>query len=96
MNRRQFGKSLAGASALVAVGPVLLPLTGCPAGQVENEINTILQEAVGIIAVADPGVSWLADFSKATALLKVDAWEDAPEDAVADVLTLIARGLGIT
>ena len=38
--------------------------TGCTPTQVENEINTVLQEAAGIIAVADPGATWLDDFSK--------------------------------
>jgi len=95
MNRRQFGKSLAGASALVAAGPALLTLQGCTPGQVENEINTILQEAVGIIAVADPGLSWLADFSKATALLKVDEANWIQGGAVQDVINVLTDLQGV-
>ena len=91
MNRRQFGMTLAGAGALAAASPAMLTLTGCPLtpNQVENEINTILQEAAGIIAVADPGVSWLADFTKAANLLKVDEQAWIKGGAVQDVINVL-------
>jgi len=95
MNRRQFGKSLAGASALVAAGPSLISLQGCTPGQAENEINTILQEAVGIIAVADPGVTWLAAFSKASALLKTDEENWIKGGAVQDVINVLTDLQGV-
>jgi hypothetical protein len=88
MNRREFGKT----AFAVAIGtPAVLALEGCPLspGQIENEINVILQEATGIIAVADPGVSWLAAFSKATALLKVDEANWVKGGAVQDVINVL-------
>jgi hypothetical protein len=69
----------------------IIPLTGCPLTptQIENEVNTILQEAAGIIAVADPGVSWLADFTKAANLLKVDEAAWIKGGAVQDVINVL-------
>jgi hypothetical protein len=77
----------------VAVLPVatvtVVPLTGCTPSQVENEINVLIQEAAGIIAVADPGVSWLADFTKAANLLKVDEAAWIKGGAVQDVINVL-------
>jgi hypothetical protein len=64
-------------------------MTACTPAQVQNEINTILQEATGIIAVADPGATWLADFSKAAALLKVDEANWIKGGAVQDVINVL-------
>jgi len=71
-------------------------MSGCTPSQVENEINTILQEATGIIAVADPSASWLADFSKATALLKVDEANWIKGGAVQDVINVLVDLQGVT
>ena len=73
-----------------------ITMTACTPSQVENEINTILQEAVGIIAVADPGATWLADFSKATALLKVDEANWIKGGAVQDVINVLVDLQGVT
>ncbi len=97
MNRRTFAqKAIAIFTATflwVAVLPVATVTTvsmqGCTPTQLQNEINTILQEATGIIAVADPGASWLADFSKATALLKVDEANWVAGGAVQDVINVL-------
>ena len=64
--------------------------------QIENEINTIVQEATSIIAVADPGVSWLADLTKATALLKVDEANWVKGGAVQDVINVLNDLEGVT
>ena len=64
-------------------------MTGYTPAQVQNEINTILQEATGIIAVADPGVTWLTAFSQATALLKVDEANWIKGGAVQDVINVL-------
>ena len=95
MNRRQFGRSLAGASALVAAGPSLIALQGCTPGQVENEINTIAEEAVGIIAVADPSLTWFADFSKYESLIKVDEANWIKGGAVQDVINVLTDLQGV-
>jgi hypothetical protein len=97
MNRRQFGISFAGAGALVAAGPVMLTLEGCPLtpGQIENMVTTILQEATGIIAVADSSVSWLADFTKATNLLNVDEANWIKGGAVQDVINVLVDLQGV-
>jgi hypothetical protein len=71
-------------------------MTGCTPAQVQNEINTILQEATGIIAVADPGATWLADFSKATTLLKVDEANWIKGGAVQDVINVLNDLEGVT
>jgi len=81
--------------SMAVTSPVIM-LTGCTPAQVENEINTVLQEATGIIAVADPGVSWLADFSKATALLKVDEANWIKGGAVQDVINVLNDLQGVT
>jgi hypothetical protein len=88
LNRRNFLRGAGGVAAL-AVTPAGALLTGCTPAQAENEVNTILQEATAIIAVADPGVSWLADFSKATALLKVDEANWIAGGAVQDVINVL-------
>ena len=95
LNRREALKLGAGSFALVAAGPALLSLTGCPATTVENEINTVLQEAIGIIAIADPGLSWLAAFSKATALLKMDEANWIKGGAVQDVINVLTDLQGV-
>ena len=64
-------------------------MIACSAAQVENEVTTILQQATAIIAVADPSVTWLADFSKATALLKVDEANWIKGGAVQDVINVL-------
>lgn len=97
MKRRTFTeKALALLTATflwVAVLPVATVTTvsiqGCTPTEVENEINTIIAEATGIIAVADPGASWLADFSKATALLKADEANWVKGGAVQDVINVL-------
>jgi hypothetical protein len=71
-------------------------MIACTPGQVQNEINTILQEATGIIAVADPGATWLADFSKAAALLKVDEANWIKGGAVQDVINVLNDLQGVT
>ena len=86
--------SIITAAALwLAVIPVVtvtsVSMTGCTPAQAENEINTILQEAAGIIAVADPGATWLADFTKATNLLKVDEANWIKGGAVQDVINVL-------
>lgn len=64
-------------------------MTGCTPGQAENEINVIIQQAAGIIAVADPGASWLADFTKAANLLKADEAAWIKGGAVQDVINVL-------
>lgn len=65
MNRRAFIVS-AGSAAV-------LPLAGCPWSktQIENEINTILDQAANVLVVVEPNAFWLAPFQKAIAALKV-------------------------
>jgi hypothetical protein len=91
---------LAGSFLWAAMLPVMtvspIALTGCTPAQAENEINTILQEAAGIIAVADPGATWLADFTKATNLLKVDEANWIKGGAVQDVINVLVDLQGVT
>jgi hypothetical protein len=76
---------------IVGGSATVLTLTGCPLSvtQAENEVNVLIQEATGIIAVADPSASWLADFEKATALLKVDEANWVKGGAVQDVINVL-------
>jgi hypothetical protein len=101
------GTQKLGALALIAIllqgtlvfgggAVVVTHLTGCTPAQVENEVNTILQEATSIIAVADPGVTWLAAFSKATALLKVDEANWIAGGAVQDMINVLVDLQGVT
>jgi hypothetical protein len=77
-------------AAMLPVATVTtVSMTGCTPGQVENEINTIIQQAAGIIAVADPGAPWLADFTKAANLLKVDEAAWIKGGAVQDVINVL-------
>jgi hypothetical protein len=71
-------------------------MTGCTPAQAENEINTILQEAASIIAVADPGATWLSSLAKATALLKVDEAAWVKGGAVQDVINVLNDLEGVT
>ena len=82
----------------VGASAMALTLTACPltAAQIENEVTTITQEAASIIAVADPGVSWLADFTKASALLKTDEAAWIAGGAVQDVINVLNDIEGIT
>ena len=71
-------------------------MIACSASQVENEVNTIIQEAAGIIAVADPSATWLADFTKAANLLKVDEAAWVKGGAVQDVINVLNDIEGVT
>ena len=93
--------SIITAAALwLAVIPVVtvtsVSMTGCTPAQAENEINVILQEAAGIIAVADPGVSWLTAFQSATNLLKTDEAAWVKGGAVQDVINVLNDLEGVT
>jgi hypothetical protein len=96
ITRREAIRGGVALAVLTPTGLSTLTLTGCTPAQVENEINTILQEATGIIAVADPGLTWLSAFSKATALLKVDEANWIKGGAVQDVINVLNDLEGIT
>ena len=70
-------------------------MAGCTPAQVENMVNTIIQEATGIIAVADTGATWLAAFSKATALLKVDEANWIKGGLVQDMINVLVDLQGV-
>lgn len=86
-NRRKLLKY--GSASLASFAAVTM--IGCPftPAQAENEINVIIQQAIAIIAVADPGVTWLAAFSKAAAILKADEANWVKGGAVQDVINVL-------
>ena len=66
--RRQFGL---GTLALAAVPPFAgISLTGCTPDQIKNELNTVLQEAINLIALVPGAAPYLADLKAAVAALK--------------------------
>ena len=89
-------RTFANLTAAFAASPSLLTLEGCTPSQVENEVNVIVQETAAIIAVADPGATWLADFTKAANLLKVDEAAWIKGGAVQDVINVLNDIEGIT
>ena len=85
--------------SLIAGGTVtMVTLTGCPltATQTKNEIDTILQEAGAILAVADPGLRWTGDLAKAAAILKADEAAWIKGGAVQDVINVLNDILSVT
>lgn len=100
MNRRSLTALVTATALYAAMLPIatvtMLPMTGCTPSQVENEVNVIVQETAAIIAVADPGATWLADFTKAANLLKVDEAAWIKGGAVQDVINVLNDIEGIT
>jgi hypothetical protein len=87
--RRTFGKS---AIALAAAPWGALAITGCTPSQIENELNTVLQEAVNLIAVVEPTAFYLADLKSAVAALKQAeaAWQGgSPVQVLVSVLNTL-------
>ena len=69
ISRREFAKK----SALLAVATATLALPGlegCTGNEVESLINTVADSALNLIAVADPGASWITPLTNAVAALK--------------------------
>lgn len=66
MNRRTF---LGSSAALGVISLVSLPTVGC-AYDPTAIINTVLDSAVAVLAVADPAAPWVIDFKNAVATLK--------------------------
>jgi hypothetical protein len=96
VNRRELITRGGAMGAVLAVSGLGFLVEGCTPAQVENEINTVLQEATGIIFVADGDETWLAAFSKATALLKVDEANWIKGGAVQDVINVLNDLQGVT
>jgi len=67
LTRRAFGKQTAVLVAAGALGPSLV-LDGC-SSTVINEINIVLKEAAAVLAVAEPGASWLEPLQNAIGAL---------------------------
>jgi hypothetical protein len=85
-NRRQFIT----ASTVVAISPTLL-LEGCTLSQqdIENLINVALQSAAAVLAVAEPGAPWVADFQAAITALKTAEASWVGGGAIADVIAAL-------
>ena len=73
-----------------------VPLTGCTPAQIENEINTVLQETGAILAVAEPGAAWVAQLDKAAAALKAAEATWTAGGAVQDVINALNTIADIT
>lgn len=56
--------------SLLLMGTMTVPTTGCTPTQVVAEVNVVIDQATNIIAVADPGASWLPQLRQAVASLK--------------------------
>lgn len=56
--------------SLLLMGTLTVPTTGCTPTQVVAEVNVVIDQATNIIAVADPGASWLPELRQAVASLK--------------------------
>lgn len=65
MNRRQFLTQ----STATATSLFLLPMIGCADNAVKI-LNTVIDSAVAVLKVAEPGASWVANFSDAVNALK--------------------------
>lgn len=83
-------------TAFVGASALLLGTAGCAPAQIENEINTIIQETGSILAVADPSLSWTGDLAKAAALLQVDEAAWIKGGAVQDVINVLNDIEGVT
>lgn len=67
MNRRNFLKS----TAAVGVGSlVAFPLVGCDSSNVTNILNTVLNSAEAVLAVAEPNAPWAQQFRDAVTALQ--------------------------
>jgi len=68
LTRRQFGKS---SLAVLAAGSLggSVALEGCTGAQVINEINVVLKQAAAILAVVEPGATWIVPLQNAIAAL---------------------------
>jgi hypothetical protein len=72
MHRREFLGKSAGATALAVaagLGIVTVPLEGC-AFNITDAINTVLNSALAIIKVAEPGAPWLTPLANAIQALQ--------------------------
>ena len=82
--------------AVIGVGSVAaITLAGCTPTQIENEINTIVQEGANIVAVADPG-TLPANFAQYVALLKADEANWIKGGAVQDIINVLNDLEGVT
>lgn len=54
----------------VGATAIVVPLAGCTGNQVETAINTALQSAENILAVADPSAAWVTNFRDAVTALQ--------------------------
>jgi len=69
MNRRYFIKLCSGLGAALAIGAPSFFIEGC-AINVTDAINTVLNSALAILKVAEPGAAWTGDLGAAIAALE--------------------------
>jgi hypothetical protein len=68
LTRREFGKGSVLLAAAGSLGGSSM-LEGCTGSEVINEINVVLKEAAAVLAVAEPGASWLEPLQNAIGAL---------------------------
>ena len=70
MNRRKFLKRLASATAIaLAAGATTVTIEGCTFN-ITDAINTVLNSALAILKVAEPGATWTGALANAIAALQ--------------------------
>lgn len=70
MNRRKFLAKLVSATAIaLAAGATTVTIDGC-AFNIEDAINTVLNSALAVLKVAEPGASWTSALGSAIAQLE--------------------------
>ena len=74
---------------MILLFPLTAGLTGCSPGQAENEVNTIILQLTNIMAVAEPGASWVKDAANALNILKVAEANWIKGAAVQDVINAL-------
>lgn len=98
MNRRKFLMKLARATAIaLATGATTVTIEGC-SFNITDAINTVLNSALAILKVAEPGSAWIGDLAKAiTALQSAEAtWQSGgAATIVVDALNTIETVLAV-
>ena len=86
---------------LVGMMPVMAT-TGCSGTQIINEINVVLNEADAVLAVAEPGASWVIPLKNAIVALQgaETAWQNGGVVAIVDdalnTLTVVLAVIPLT
>lgn len=98
MNRRKFLTKLASATAIaLAAGATTVMIEGCSIN-IADAINAVLNSALAVLKVAEPGASWIGDLSGAiTALQQAEAtWQSGgAASIVVDALNTLEAVLAV-